>query len=96
MLEEFASSRALTPLFDHRTWRNENIFGVGASCHSGNDFIRIWYVSDKESFALVTYVCDWTKQEVEMADCEKIVRSIRFSARQRRENADGGTAEGGG
>ena len=44
----------------------------------GDVFLRVWYVSDGRNIAFVTYNCDWGEQESELADCEGIVRSIRF------------------
>lgn len=46
----------------------------------GDVFLRVWYVSDGRNIAFVTYNCDWGEQESEVADCEGIVRSIRFEA----------------
>jgi hypothetical protein len=47
---------------------------------SDDDFVRVWYVSDGLSFALVTYVCEAGREAEELADCEQIVRSLVFSA----------------
>ena len=46
----------------------------------GNDFLRVWYLSDGLSFALVTYVCEAGREAHELADCERIVRSLTFDA----------------
>lgn len=40
--------------------------------------IRIWHVSDGWSFACVTYTGPASGYEQELADCERIVRTIRF------------------
>jgi hypothetical protein len=41
-------------------------------------FLRIWYVSDGRSFALVSYTCAPDHAGPELRACEKIVRSIMF------------------
>jgi hypothetical protein len=52
---------------------------AAASFKSDGDFLRVWYVSDGLSFALVTYVCESGKESKELATCEQIVRSIAFT-----------------
>ena len=44
------------------------------------DFIRIWQVSDGQSFAFVTYLCDSAQERRELKECERIVRSLRFGS----------------
>ncbi|WP_165228344.1 hypothetical protein [Aquisphaera insulae] len=44
----------------------------------GEDFLRIWQVSDGRNFAFVTYTCESGQQGRELGDAERIVRSIRF------------------
>jgi len=55
--------------------------GVGLAAASfdwGNDFVRVWQVSDVRNFALVTYTCDSKQAGQEVGVCEAIVRSIVF------------------
>jgi len=44
----------------------------------GEDFLRVWQVSDGRSFAFVTYTCTAPVRPTELAACERIVRSIVF------------------
>jgi hypothetical protein len=75
MLHEFSAQRNLFDSFD-RTTLTGTVFGVAASFHANNNFVRVWYLSDRRSVLLVTYVCDWDKCEVEEDDREEIVRSV--------------------
>ncbi|MBI5760374.1 MAG: hypothetical protein HZA46_17805 [Planctomycetales bacterium] len=42
-------------------------------------FLRVWQLSDGKNFAFVTYNCESGEEGKELADCERIVRSIRFA-----------------
>jgi hypothetical protein len=44
----------------------------------GEDFLRVWKVSDGRNFALVTYTCELGHESRELGECERIVRTIRF------------------
>lgn len=44
----------------------------------GDDFVRVWYVSNGRDFGMITYVCEAGREELELAECESIVRSIEF------------------
>lgn len=46
--------------------------------HHGDDFIRVWSVSDGKSFALATYVCRWGSEAAEVETADAIVRSLTF------------------
>jgi hypothetical protein len=78
MLLRFRQQRGLGEAFDGSTFAKKPLVGAGMSFHSGEDFIRVWYVSDGRNLALITYVCAWGKQERELALCEEIVKSLRF------------------
>ena len=54
---------------------------AAGSFHAGCEYIRVWHVSDGQNFAFITYVCDWSEQRMELPDCERIVRSLRFGRR---------------
>jgi hypothetical protein len=42
--------------------------------------IRVWYVSDGLNFALATYNCELeNERHGEVAECEHVVRSVRFA-----------------
>lgn len=52
---------------------------VASSFHWDDDFVRVWYMSENGSFALVTYTCEHSIFDAhELRDAEKIVRSIGF------------------
>lgn len=44
----------------------------------GEDFLRVWQISDGRSFAFVTYTCAAKHVGPELAQCERIIRSIMF------------------
>jgi hypothetical protein len=77
LLDDFASKQGLGEPFDRLSYSGE-IAIEGASFHSDDDLIRVWYVSDTQSVMLATYVCDWKEREREAAEREMTVRSIRF------------------
>ena len=78
MLREFARGRELGELTDICTMESE-LRLAAASFHWHEDFVRIWYVSDGSSFAQATYTCAWGGQAVELPDCERMVRTLRFT-----------------
>ncbi len=78
MVQEFGDCKRLGEPFATTTFSN-GIAGAAASYRSGDDFIRVWYVSDGKSIALITYLCDWDVRFRELDESEKIVRSIRFT-----------------
>lgn len=41
-------------------------------------FVRIWCVSDGKNVAQFTYVCQWGLQSEQLAQCEMIIRTLRF------------------
>ena len=41
-------------------------------------FLRVWQLSHGQNFAFVTYNCEFGQEGKELADCERIVRSMRF------------------
>jgi hypothetical protein len=45
----------------------------------GEDFLRVWQVSDGRNFAFVTYTCAAEDAGPELSACERIVRSIVFT-----------------
>jgi hypothetical protein len=84
-LDEFASRQGLGGPFDRSTY-SEGVIVEGASYHSGEDLIRVWYASDGNSVMLVTYVCEWAEREREASQREMSVRSIRFTVPTRNES----------
>jgi hypothetical protein len=43
------------------------------------DFIRVWYCSDRAHIVLATYVCSKDRLGPELTECEGIVNTITFS-----------------
>lgn len=78
LLDEFASSRGLNDPFERLSYSNE-VAIEGASFHSGEDLIRVWYVSDGDNVVLVTYVCEWRYRGREARQADIAVRSIPFA-----------------
>ena len=78
MVTEFGVQHDLGDAFGYGT-DDATIRLAGANYHDGEDFIRVWYVSDGKSFVLVTYVCQWGLERKEIDECEEIVRSVRFT-----------------
>lgn len=79
MVLRFSEERDLGDAFDDSSFSTESLVGAGMSFHSEEDFIRVWYVSDRRSFAMVTYVCEWGEQDQELPLCEEIIQSLKFS-----------------
>jgi hypothetical protein len=77
MLRDFANSHGLGEAADIVT-ENGALRLAAASFHHGDDFTRVWYVSDGRSFAKVTYTCTWDKQHAELPECEQMLRTLRF------------------
>ena len=44
----------------------------------GEDFLRVWHVSDGRNFAFVTYTRELGQEGRELGECERVIRSIRF------------------
>jgi hypothetical protein len=81
MLEEFAQTHTLGSSFD-LVAEEEPVPLAAASffLEEGQTFLRSWFVSDGLSFAKITYVCAKADLGPEVNECEKIVRSIEFTA----------------
>lgn len=77
LLRYFASSRELGELGDVAL-EDGDLRLAGASFRSGDDFLRVWYVTDGLSFAMVTYTSVWDKQHSELIDCEQMIRTLKF------------------
>ena len=77
MLREFAVSRELGEPANIVT-EDGDLRLAGASFRTGDDFIRVWYVSDGYSFAKITYTCACGVEQAELSDCEQMVRTLRF------------------
>lgn len=53
---------------------------AAASFHVDDTFYRVWYISDGLNFAFITYNCEWKQEHKELEECERMVRTIRFTA----------------
>lgn len=85
MLDEFAAARTLgRPIRGSRVLQEGPPSSATANYHSEPDLARAWYISAKGHFVLVTYVCDWDHRGAEEAEVNSMVRSVRFSARERK------------
>lgn len=78
MITEFARSHELAEPFAKSTF-SEAVAGAGASYRVGDEFIRVWYLSDGKNIMLVTYVCDWDRRHQEAEEAEGVVRSVEFA-----------------
>ncbi|WP_243367836.1 hypothetical protein [Microvirga solisilvae] len=81
MALKFGEDRNLGDPFEESLFTHEALRGAGMNYQWGDDFIRVWYVSDGRSFAFVTYCCEWEHQRREVSLCEDIVKSLRFVPR---------------
>jgi hypothetical protein len=81
MVQEFGTKHGLGDAFDETNTKG-TLSIAAASYHNAEDFIRVWYASDGKNFALVTYVCRWGSEAEELADCEEMVRTIRFPGKR--------------
>lgn len=77
MVREFAENKCLESPFDEETFSDKILYS-GVSFDGGDSLVRVWYVSDGKSFLLVTYVCDWESQTLEVQECNDFVKSVRF------------------
>jgi hypothetical protein len=78
LMDGFAESHGLIPLNDtvRESWPRSL---VAASFQLGNDFVRVWYVSEGGNFALVTYTCERCNlASNELREAETTVRSLVF------------------
>lgn len=78
MREELAEGRDWGPATAESDWEGDGLRVSAASHQWGDDMVRVWYVSNGKGFAKVTYTTFWPGDPVELAECERIVRSIRF------------------
>jgi hypothetical protein len=79
MLRDSAASRHLGEAADVVTEDGALRLAAG-NFHHGDYFLRVWYVSDGQSFAKATYTCAWGEQRAELPDCEQMVRTLKFDA----------------
>lgn len=73
----FATSRNLAAPFDSSQFENALVISA-ASYRMGDDFVRVWYATDRVNIAFITYVCEWRYRNDEVSTCESIVKTLRF------------------
>ncbi len=78
MVHELADAHDLVAPFDIITEDSE-LRLAGTSFQWQDNFLRVWFLSDGSNFAQVTYTCTWGEVREELVDCERMVRTIRFS-----------------
>ena len=78
MLREFGARAALGQAGDLHVEAGPPI--VAAASFTGDAFVRVWYLSDGTNIALATYTCPLENagHNAELAECEGIVRTVRF------------------
>ncbi len=82
LLHDFGSSRQLGAPTDVVVEDADIRFAAG-SFRFGDDFLRVWYVSDGQSFAKVTYAFAWGARHSGLLDCERMIRTLRFEYEER-------------
>jgi hypothetical protein len=80
MARDFGVARELTDP-SSEVAESAGHLNVGAvSYRWSDDFVRVWYISDGWNFAVATYTCGLGEESLELAGCERIVRTLRFVA----------------
>ena len=78
MVKEFGAARGLGKPY-RVVLESEGLRMAAGSFDWGDDYLRVWQVSDGRSFAFITYVCESGQEANESAECEEIVRSLEFA-----------------
>jgi hypothetical protein len=84
LLIDFGQSRELRQGYDFASSRL-SILVTAASFDFDGAFLRVWYCSDGQNVALVTYNCEKGQQRLELSDCEGIVQNLKFGPSKRPE-----------
>lgn len=77
MVASFAEAQGLGPP-RHLAVESEPLRLAAGSFTTGCDFLRVWQISDRHNFALVTYICESGLEGRELGECEQVVRSLRL------------------
>ena len=79
MVEQFGEAQGLAEPTDVVTELGPPRLAA-ATFPGGENFLRVWQVSDGRNFAFVTYTCAAEDAGPELPVCERIVRSITFES----------------
>lgn len=77
LLADFARSRELGPCHGFSSQERPLLIAAG-NFDFEHAFLRVWYCSDGQNVALVTYNCERDQQRAELSDCEAIVHNLKF------------------
>jgi hypothetical protein len=77
MVESFAKARGLERPLDV-AMESAPLRLASCSFAWGEDFLRVWQISDGRNFAFVTYTCESGQEGRELVECERIVRTLQF------------------
>lgn len=77
LLEDFSASRKLGEGYDFAS-QSRALLIVASSYSFEDAFLRVWYASDGQNVALVTYNCRKGQEQTELTDCEEIILSLKF------------------
>jgi len=83
MIEEFGRKQGLGVPSAVVTEPGPPVLAAGSFAW-GEDFLRVWQMSDGRNFAFVTYTCAAGDAGPELPACERIVRSIAFGGSEDR------------
>lgn len=78
LMADFARSRELGRGHDLVSRQNPLLIRA-ESFDLGDRFLRVWYCSDGQNIALVTYNCETGAQQTELSDCESIISNLKFA-----------------
>jgi len=74
---DFAGKKELGSAFDE-LHSDGNLRVSGGSYRTTEDYVRVWYCSDGNNVALITYLTGRGKEGNEPDDCDAIVAAVRF------------------
>src|SRR5262249_49493802 len=59
LTSRFGTAQKLGTGFDERAFRASKLAVAGVSFRSDENLLRVWYASDGDNFAMITYVVAW-------------------------------------
>jgi hypothetical protein len=79
LLADFASSRELRKGYDPKEYTQRGGFTAARSFTTDSQFVRVWYCSNGQDIALVTYVCQKEYEKKELRECEKMIADLAWT-----------------